>query len=107
MKVYELLEAEEIKSNNVTRGYHGEWNRREAPEKFKAMHAKLKKLFNEKRLLAGAANVDTMIRDYLDSTNGRHIANAEKNEQDEDQFNRTVVKTFQSFKRSYDPNAHF
>lgn len=106
MELLKLLESEtkEVKSNNTSRGYHGEWNRAEAPQRFKAMHARLKKLFGEKRLMADVKNPNITIRDYLDSTNGRHLADVEKNQRDDDEFARIAVKTFQTFKRSYDPS---
>jgi hypothetical protein len=106
MKIAELLEGtSDIKSNNVGRGYSGEWkNESEGSKKFKAMHTLAKETLGTAKLLADVKEPNVMIRDFLDSAHGRHLADSEKDSENQPlQLKKELINSFKKFKRSYNP----
>lgn len=76
---------EMIKSKNQYFGYRNEVG---SDEEYAKTHAMLKKLLGKD---------DTMIRNYLDSTSGRHLAGNE----DDTEY---IKKDFKKFMKKYDPS---
>lgn len=96
--VKESVEIDEAaQSGNKGNGYHGQFPEDQADAKFSAMHTKLKKKFGEEGHLKDVKKPNVMIKHFLDSTHGRHVA-AEGDS--------TVVSRFKNFKRNYKPELH-
>lgn len=99
----------DIKSLNKTRGYQGEVGHEtaEGDKKFKAMHAFAKKELGSAMALKDAKNPNIMIRDFLDSNHGRHLADSEKNAGGlNNEFTKELVKSFKKFKPKYNPEDY-
>ncbi len=94
IEISEDILDEKVESNNPNHGYHGE-----KPEKYSATHAKVKKIAGEAGHLASAKHPNKMVRHYLDSVHGRHLAG---NEYDHEY----IKKDFHRFAKKYDPSLH-
>lgn len=88
----ELDEA--VESGNKGYGYHGQHDSETADKKYSAMHAKVKKVAGEAGHLRDAKKPNVMVKHYLDSRHGRHLAG---NEHDHEY----IKKDFGKFKKSY------
>jgi len=88
----ELDEA--VESGNKGYGYHGQHESDVADKKYSAMHAKVKKVAGEAGHLRDAKKPNVMVKHYLDSRHGRHLAG---NEHDHEY----IKKDFGKFKKSY------
>lgn len=88
----ELDEA--VESGNKGYGYHGQHESDIADKKYSAMHAKVKKVAGEAGHLRDAKKPNVMVKHYLDSRHGRHLAG---NEHDHEY----IKKDFGKFKKSY------
>lgn len=93
----ELDEA--VESGNKGYGYHGQHESDVADKKYSAMHAKVKKIAGEAGHLKDAKKPNVMVKHYLDSRHGRHLAG---NEGDHEY----IKKDFGRFKKTYKPDLH-
>lgn len=89
--------AEGMKSNNEGFGYHGELAMKEGSEK---AHETFKKKAAEVKAITGESDAKT-VRDYLDSTRGRHLA--DMGEKADAEY---IKKDFAKFKKTYDPEDY-
>lgn len=85
---------EAVESGNKGYGYHGQHESDVADKKYSAMHAKVKKVAGEAGHLRDAKKPNVMVKHYLDSRHGRHLAG---NEHDHEY----IKKDFGKFKKSY------
>jgi len=95
------LDEAAIKTGNEGHGYHGNVDAKDDAErakKYSAMHAKVKNLVGSAGHLKDAKNPNKMVKHFLDSTHGRHIA--------DDPSDRNITSRFGSFKKSYKPHMH-
>ena len=94
---FELDEA--VQTSNPGYGYHGNVEAKDDADrakKFSAMHSKVKKMVAPH--LQDAKKPNVMVRHFLDSTHGRHIAY--------DSSERNIKSRFAHFKKSYNPAMH-
>lgn len=92
---------EEAASTNTTHGYHGNVkvdDDSQRPKAFAKMHAKVKKLAHEGGHLEDAKKPNVMVRHFLDSAHGRHIAN--------NPTDKEITSRFAHFAKSYNPAMH-
>ena len=89
----ELDEA--VKTDNEGRGYHGEHPSDKADAAYSKMHATVKKVAGEAGHMRDVKNPNVMVKHYLDSVHGRHLAGKEGNHE-------YIAKDFKKFKRYYD-----
>ena len=85
---------EAVESGNKGYGYHGQHESDVADKKYSAMHAKVKKVAGEAGHLRDAKKPNVMVKHYLDSRHGRHLAG---NEHDHEY----IKKDFGKFKKAY------
>lgn len=108
MKVSELFEG--VKSGNPANGYSGSpahSNVAERDKKFQAMHDALSKTFTSQKLMAKATDPTAMVRDFMDSSHGRHLADTEKhNGIDSAEFKKEAISRFQAFSKKYRPEDY-
>jgi hypothetical protein len=90
---------EAVESGNKGNGYHGQHDSEVADKKYSAMHAKVKKVAGEAGHLRDAKKPNVMVKHYLDSKHGRHLAG---NEHDHEY----IKKDFGRFKKAYKPELH-
>ena len=90
---------EEVKTGNEGRGYHGEHPSGTADKKYSATHATVKKVAGEAGHLKTAKQPNTMVKHYLDSQHGRHLAGREGDHE-------YIKKDFGKFAKSYKPEMH-
>jgi hypothetical protein len=95
---FDLDEA--AKSGNLAYGYHGtiSGSKVEKDKNYSAMHTKVKRLVGEAGHLQDAKKPNIMVKHFLDSSHGRHIAG--------DNSNQNIISRFSKFKKSYDPALH-
>ena len=92
---------EAVKTGNEGHGYHGNVKAKDDAERAKhysAMHAKTKKLVGAAGHLKDARHPNKMVKHFLDSPHGRHIA--------DDPSDRNITSRFGHFKKSYKPHMH-
>lgn len=94
LHVEEVDLDEAVESGNKGYGYHGQHDSETADKKYSAMHAKVKKVAGEAGHLRDAKKPNVMVKHYLDSRHGRHLAG---NEHDHEY----IKKDFGKFKKSY------
>ena len=93
--VKEEIELDEaVESGNKGYGYHGQHDSEVADKKYSAMHAKVKKIAGEAGHLRDAKKPNVMVKHYLDSRHGRHLAGLEHDHE-------YIKKDFGKFKKSY------
>lgn len=90
---------EAVESGNKGNGYHGQHDSEVADKKYSAMHTKVKKIAGEAGHLRDAKKPNVMVKHYLDSKHGRHLAG---NEHDHEY----IKKDFGRFKKAYKPELH-
>lgn len=95
---FDLVEA--VKSGNLAYGYHGTitGSKLEKDKKYSAMHTKVKRLVGEAGHLQDAKKPNVMVKHFLDSSHGRHIAG--------DDSNQNIISRFSKFKKTYNPELH-
>jgi hypothetical protein len=92
---------EAVVSGNEGQGYHGNveaGSHEERGKKYAAMHTKVKKLVGSAGHLKDARQPNTMVKHFLDSSHGRHIA--------DEPSDRNITNRFRVFKKSYKPEMH-
>jgi len=104
----QVEEAKDIQEASVTgnpgygNGYHGNIEARDDKERdkrYSAAHTYLKKFLGERGHLKDAKQPNKMVKHFLDSPHGRHLANSKMSEKD-------VEHRFTTFKKVYDPSMH-
>jgi hypothetical protein len=101
LSMKENVDLEEAASTNTTHGYHGNVkvdDDSQRPKAFAKMHAKVKKLAHEGGHLEDAKKPNVMVRHFLDSAHGRHIAN--------NPTDKEITSRFAHFAKSYNPAMH-
>lgn len=92
---------EAVVTDNEGHGYHGNVQAKDMAErgkKYADMHAHVKKLAHAGGHLKDARQPNNMVKHFLDSTHGRHIA--------DDPSDSNITSRFKHFKKSYKPQ-HF
>ena len=92
---------EAVVSGNEGQGYHGNveaGSHEERGKKYAAMHTKVKKLVGTAGHLKDARQPNTMVKHFLDSPHGRHIA--------DEPSDRNITSRFSVFKKGYKPEMH-
>ena len=101
-KVLEIDEAlTRVTSGNKGYGYHGNVEARDDAEKdkrYSAMHRYAKKLVGDAGHLSDAKKPNVMVKHFLDSPHGRHIA--------DNPTDKNITSRFAGFKKIYDPSMH-
>ena len=101
-KANEEVDLEEgITTGNEGNGYHGNveaGSHEERGKKYAAMHSKVKKLVGSAGHLKDAKKPNEMVKHFLDSSHGRHIA--------DDPSDKNVTGRFSHFKKTYNPKQH-
>ena len=101
-KVLEIDEAlTRVTSGNKGYGYHGNVEARDDAEKdkrYSAMHRYAKKLVGDAGHLQDAKKPNVMVKHFLDSAHGRHIA--------DNPTDKNITSRFAHFKKSYDSAMH-
>ena len=101
-KVLEIEEAlTRVTSGNKGYGYHGTVEARDDAEKdkrYSAMHRYAKKLVGDAGHLQDAKKPNVMVKHFLDSAHGRHIA--------DNPTDKNITSRFSEFKKKYDPAMH-
>ena len=88
------ITEDKIASDNPNHGYHGH-----NPKGYSAMHRKVKRVAGESGHLASARKPNVMVKHYLDSTHGRHLAGRENDHE-------YIKRDFARFAKSYNPAYH-
>lgn len=108
MKVADLFEG--VKSGNMSNGYSGHSsheNVKDRDKKFQAMHDALSKTFTSQKLFGKVADQSNMVRDFLDSSHGRHLGDTEKHSGlDSSEFKKEAISRFQAFAKKYRPEDY-
>jgi hypothetical protein len=89
---------EAVKTDNEGHGYHGTvkaGSHEERGKKYAEMHAHVKKLVGGAGHLKDARQPNNMVKHFLDSTHGRHIA--------DEPTDSNITSRFKHFKKSYKP----
>jgi hypothetical protein len=101
-KVLEIEEAlTRVTSGNKGYGYHGTVEARDDAEKdkrYSAMHRYAKKLVGDAGHLQDAKKPNVMVKHFLDSPHGRHIA--------DNPTDKNITSRFSEFKKKYKPEMH-
>jgi len=101
-KVLEFKEAlTRVTSGNKGYGYHGTVEARDDAEKdkrYSAMHRYAKKLVGDAGHLQDAKKPNVMVKHFLDSPHGRHIA--------DNPTDKNITSRFSEFKKKYKPEMH-
>lgn len=93
--VKESVELEEaVESGNKGYGYHGQHDSDVADKAYSKAHATVKKVAGEAGHLKDAKKPNVMVKHYLDSRHGRHLAGLEHDHE-------YIKKDFGKFKKSY------
>jgi len=90
-----------VTSGNKGYGYHGTVEARDDAEKdkrYSAMHRYAKKLVGAAGHLQDAKKPNVMVKHFLDSAHGRHIA--------DNPTDKNITSRFAHFKKSYNPAMH-
>jgi hypothetical protein len=90
-----------VTSGNKGYGYHGNVEARDDAEKdkrYSAMHRYAKKLVGDAGHLSDAKKPNVMVKHFLDSPHGRHIA--------DNPTDKNITSRFAGFKKIYDPSMH-
>jgi hypothetical protein len=90
-----------VTSGNRGYGYHGNVEARDDAEKdkrYSAMHRYAKKLVGDAGHLSDAKKPNVMVKHFLDSPHGRHIA--------DNPTDKNITSRFAGFKKIYDPSMH-
>lgn len=90
-----------VTSGNKGYGYHGTVEARDDAEKdkrYSAMHRYAKKLVGDAGHLQDAKKPNVMVKHFLDSAHGRHIA--------DNPTDKNITSRFSEFKKKYDPAMH-
>ena len=88
-------------TGNEGHGYHGNVQAKDDAErakKYSAMHGKVKKLVGAAGHLKDAKTPNKMVKHFLDSPHGRHVA--------DDPSDKNITSRFGHFKKSYKPHMH-
>jgi hypothetical protein len=90
-----------VTSGNKGYGYHGNVEARDDAEKdkrYSAMHRYAKKLVGDAGHLQDAKKPNVMVKHFLDSAHGRHIA--------DNPTDKNITSRFSEFKKKYNPAMH-
>jgi hypothetical protein len=90
-----------VTSGNKGYGYHGTVEARDDAEKdkrYSAMHRYAKKLVGDAGHLSDAKKPNVMVKHFLDSAHGRHIA--------DNPTDKNITSRFSEFKKKYKPEMH-
>jgi hypothetical protein len=90
-----------VTSGNKGYGYHGTVEARDDAEKdkrYSAMHRYAKKLVGDAGHLSDAKKPNVMVKHFLDSAHGRHIA--------DNPTDKNITSRFSEFKKKYNPAMH-
>jgi hypothetical protein len=90
-----------VTSGNKGYGYHGTVEARDDAEKdkrYSAMHRYAKKLVGDAGHLQDAKKPNVMVKHFLDSAHGRHIA--------DNPTDKNITSRFSEFKKKYNPAMH-
>ena len=90
-----------IKSGNIAHGYHGNVKAdgdEDRAKKYASMHKKVKKLAGTAGHLKDARHPNKMVKHFLDSQHGRHVA--------DNPTDKNITSRFGHFKKNYDPKMH-
>ena len=90
-----------VTSSNKGYGYHGNVEARDDAERdkrYSAMHRYAKKLVGDAGHLQDAKKPNVMVKHFLDSAHGRHIADSPTD--------KNITSRFSHFKKSYDSAMH-
>ena len=90
-----------VTSGNKGYGYHGNVEARDDAEKdkrYSAMHRYAKKLVGDAGHLSDAKKPNVMVKHFLDSAHGRHIA--------DNPTDKNITSRFSEFKKKYKPEMH-
>jgi hypothetical protein len=90
-----------VTSGNKGYGYHGTVEARDDAEKdkrYSAMHRYAKKLVGDAGHLQDAKKPNVMVKHFLDSPHGRHIA--------DNPTDKNITSRFSEFKKKYKPEMH-
>jgi hypothetical protein len=90
-----------VTSGNKGYGYHGTVEARDDAEKdkrYSAMHRYAKKLVGAAGHLSDAKKPNVMVKHFLDSAHGRHIA--------DNPTDKNITSRFSEFKKKYKPEMH-
>jgi hypothetical protein len=90
-----------VTSGNKGYGYHGTVEARDDAEKdkrYSAMHRYAKKLVGDAGHLSDAKKPNVMVKHFLDSPHGRHIA--------DNPTDKNITSRFSEFKKKYKPEMH-
>ena len=90
-----------VTSGNKGYGYHGTVEARDDAEKdkrYSAMHRYAKKLVGDAGHLQDAKKPNVMVKHFLDSPHGRHIA--------DNPTDKNITSRFSDFKKKYKPEMH-
>jgi hypothetical protein len=88
-------------TGNVGHGYHGNVKAdgdEDRAKKYSAMHSKVKKLAGAAGHLKDARQPNKMVKHFLDSPHGRHVA--------DDPSDRNITSRFGTFKKGYKSHMH-
>lgn len=97
--VKEQLELDEaVQSGNKGKGYHGQHESDVADKKYSAMHSKVKAVAGEAGHMRDVKKPNVMVKHYLDSVHGRHLAGNENPDY--------IKKDFGKFKKTYKSEMH-
>jgi len=98
--------SEAVKSGNLTYGYHGTINASDDADrskKYAAAHSQAKRLLTAHGHLQDARQPNVMVKHFLDSPHGRHIADIHNDKARPDAANKEILSRFGHFKKKYDP----
>jgi hypothetical protein len=97
--------SEDTKSGNLTYGYHGTINAEDDADrskKYAAAHSQAKRLLTAHGHLQDARHPNVMVKNFLDSPHGRHIADIHNDKARPDAANKEILSRFKHFKKTYD-----
>jgi hypothetical protein len=96
-----FMTKESVQSGNLTYGYHGTVDAKDDADrakKYSKMHKMVKKLAHAAGHMHDVKKPNVMVKHFLDSPHGRHIA--------DNPTNQNIISRFGHFKKSYDPSLH-
>ena len=91
---------EAVESGNKGYGYHGQHPSETADKEYSKAHATVKKVAGAAGHLKDAKKPNVMVKHYLDSKHGRHLADVGTHDHE------YIKKDFGKFKKNYKPELH-
>ena len=91
---------EAVESGNKGYGYHGQHPSETADKEYSKAHATVKKVAGAAGHLKDAKKPNVMVKHYLDSKHGRHLADVGTHDHE------YIKKDFGTFKKNYKPELH-